>query len=59
MVNRAGWIIKGVILNNEQLFQENSGCYVEMLANSVNQITIPIINTRNSEEAIEAKLIVG
>lgn len=59
MLNRAGWIIKGVILNNEQLFEDNAGIYVEMLSNSTNQVTIPIINNRNSEEQIEAKVIVG
>ena len=58
-ISRKGWIIKGIILNSEKLFADNSGTFVQVFSQSSNKVTVPIANPKNTEELIELKIIVG
>ena len=52
-----GWIIKGVIMQNEQLFQD--GILVQMLSQSSNTITVSVNTEKNVEQVIDVKIITG
>lgn len=58
-ITRKGWIIKGIILNSEKLFADNGGAFVQVFSQSSNRVTVPITNSKNTEELIELKIIVG
>ena len=58
-ITRKGWIIKGIVLNSEKLFADNSGTFVQVFSSSSNKVTVPIANPKNTEELIELKIIVG
>jgi hypothetical protein len=47
-VKEAGWIIKGIIMNNEKLFKESGGNSVFMQSISQNSIVVPIKLEKNS-----------
>lgn len=47
-INKPGWIIKGVVLHNEHLFNHNGGHYVQMNSQSSNSIKIHIKNDKNN-----------
>ena len=58
-ISSPGWIIKSVILYNEDLFKSSNGLYVDMLTQSQNQVSIELESTKFSEQLIEGKLVVG
>ena len=58
-IKEQGWIIKGIIMNNEKLFKDTNGNHVAMQSISTNSITVPIKQEKNTKQSIETKIIVG
>ena len=48
-IKEQGWIIKGIIMNNEKLFRDTNGNYVSMNSISQNSITVPIKQEKNTK----------
>jgi len=49
-VSKPGWIIKGYILNNEQLFSETGGGHVSMQTVSQNTVSVQLSNAKFTEQ---------
>jgi len=46
-LNKQGWIIKGILAQNETLFKVNGGTYVQILSTSEQRVVIPLSNEKN------------
>jgi hypothetical protein len=58
-VTCAGWIIKGIILNNEQVFKDKNGSHMQIASVSSNKITVALKSDKNSKQLIDSKIILG
>lgn len=58
-LSKSGWIIKGIILENEQLFRSNNGVYYQMQTSSSNQMSVLVCNEKNTAQSIKCSLAVG
>lgn len=57
--NKADWMIKSVLLQNEQIFPQNNGTLVQVFSTHLTSVKIPLTNSKNKKELIDAKLIIG
>ena len=57
--NKQDWMIKSVLLQNEQIFPQNNGTLVQVFSTHLTSVSIPLTNAKNKKETIDAKLIIG
>ena len=58
-INKPGWIIKGIIIENQQLFSENNGMHFQMQTVGANTINVELKNDKNTEQLLKCKVITG
>ena len=46
-VSKEGWIIKGVVLENEQLFKDNGGIFYQMQSVGLSTVSVRLSNAKN------------
>jgi hypothetical protein len=56
-LNKAGWIVRSVILFSEAFFE--GGSYVVHPTQSTSKVTVPLSKLQNSDETLDVKVLIG